>query len=93
MRIARDVDGLTRSSQLVPRPIARQKAAGGGMRKVGLQDGTRFPHFAVGFANPVKVVLCVRRKRRKQVMFATGKAGKGKKQRRRRNNEFSQIRC
>lgn len=93
MRISRSLDGLTGPSKLVSRPIARRKTAGGVMRKVGIQKGPRFPHYGVGFAQPAKVLICVRRTRRKQVIFATGKGGARGKQRRRRNNEFSQIRC
>lgn len=49
----------------------------------------------LGFHAPWQVVICVRRQRRKEVMFAYGRAGKvgngrGKRQRR---NYYSQVRC
>lgn len=50
---------------------------------------------SVGFTLPWQVIVCVRRKRRKEVMHALNIAGRsgvgrGKKQRR---NEFSEVRC
>lgn len=46
----------------------------------------------VGFAVPKKVVVCVRRKQRKEVLHAMGKAG-GRVSRRRRRNDASNIDC
>lgn len=51
--------------------------------------------YRVGFALPWQVIICVRRKRRKQVLHALRIAGRrgigrGKKQRR---NEYSEVRC
>lgn len=46
----------------------------------------------IGFANPWQVVICVRRKRRKEVMFATGRAGKGG-QKSPKRNWYSEVRC
>lgn len=48
----------------------------------------------IGFDNPDRVIICVRRRQRKQVLFATSKAGPGRKrQRRPRRNNFSNVRC
>lgn len=47
---------------------------------------------AIGFANPTNVLVCVRRKIRKEVMHALGKAGRGG-QRRPKFNFFSKVRC
>lgn len=49
----------------------------------------------IGFEVPRQVVVCVRRKRRREVMHALGKAGRGGvgRGRRRRTNEFSEIGC
>lgn len=47
---------------------------------------------AVRFDDPRFVYVCERRKRRREVIFATGKGGK-RGQRRPWRNEFSEIRC
>ena len=48
----------------------------------------------VGFDAPVHVLVCVRRKRRKEVLFAKRKTGSGGgRQRRPRHNWFSKIHC
>lgn len=46
----------------------------------------------IGFRTPGKVIICVRRKERREVMFATKKAGKGG-QRTRHLNEYSGVKC
>lgn len=46
----------------------------------------------IGFAVPRNVAICQRRKLRKEVMFATGAAGRGYRRKKRRN-QFSQVRC
>lgn len=67
--------------------VARPKRVRSGVR---ISAGT-IPH-QLTFAAPDKVILCVRRKRRKQVMFAKGKAGK-RGQRKPRRNYWSSISC
>lgn len=53
-----------------------------------------FPTHKVQFNRPDQVVLCVRRKRRKEVLHALKKTGRGKgKQRRPRRSWHSQISC
>lgn len=47
----------------------------------------------VGFHMPWQVVICVRRKRRKEVLFAKRKTGAGARARVRRRNEYSDVRC
>ena len=47
----------------------------------------------VGFANPSKVLICVRRKMRREVMFARGHAGRAGNQFKHRTNEYSGVRC
>lgn len=39
------------------------------------------------------VLVCVRRKQRREVIFAKRKAGKGARTRRRRRNYYSNVRC
>lgn len=50
------------------------------------------PH-KVRFAVPKEVSLCVRRKQRRQVLFALNKRGKGSRARRRHRSEFSDVKC
>ena len=47
---------------------------------------------SVSFVTPDRVLLCVRRKIRKEVMFAKGGAG-SKKMRRPKRNHYSDVRC
>lgn len=47
----------------------------------------------VRFESPFKVITCVRRKVRRQIMFAKKKAGYGKKQRMPRRNWRSNVSC
>lgn len=52
------------------------------------------PPISVGFREPERVLICVRRKRRREVMFALNKTGKGKgRQKRPRYSEYSKISC
>lgn len=53
----------------------------------------RFPPTGLSFAAPRKVAVCVRRKTRREVIFAMRKRGKGAASRKRRRNGFSQIGC
>lgn len=52
----------------------------------------RFLPFGLSFAQPDKVALCVRRKTRREVLFAKGKGGGGRR-RRPRKNWFSKVSC
>lgn len=47
----------------------------------------------IGFRAPARVVLCVRRRQRKEVLFALRKTRKGAGARRRRRNIWSGVRC
>lgn len=49
--------------------------------------------FRLAFLQPKRVWICVRRKMRRQVLFAQNLTGKGGRQRRRRRNELSNVRC
>lgn len=51
-----------------------------------------FPSLKLGFAVPEKVARCVRRKTRREVMFATRQTGKGARSRRKRDY-WSNVRC
>lgn len=56
-----------------------------------LQDP--FPSLRLGFAVPKRVVLCVRRKTRREVIHARGFVRKGASSRVRRRNQFSEVTC
>jgi len=47
----------------------------------------------VTFHNPNKVLVCVRRKSRREVLFALGQTGKGSALGKRRRNQYSEIQC
>jgi len=48
----------------------------------------------VGFSHPWQVIVCVRRKRRREVLHALRKTGRGgSKQRKPRRNFWSEVRC
>lgn len=50
------------------------------------------PPQPIGFVNPQQVVVCVRRKQRKEVLFALGKTGRGARRKPRRTWR-SEISC
>lgn len=59
----------------------------------GTRRKTKVP-YQIAFTAPAATIQCVRRQRRKEVMFAKNKAGKGKgRQRRPRWSRWSDIRC
>lgn len=45
------------------------------------------------FEKPENVAICIRRKERREVLFANRKRGKGSRQRKRRRNEYSDVSC
>lgn len=47
----------------------------------------------IHFQAPKKVLICIRRKMRKQVLFALRKTGKGAKARKHRRSFYSSVRC
>jgi hypothetical protein len=53
----------------------------------------RGPLAPLKFDSPKKVIACVRRRERKEVIFAIGRAGRGAKRQRPKYNENSNIRC
>lgn len=48
---------------------------------------------AVGFAEPRKTLICVRRKQRKEVLHALARTGKGSGFGRKRRNNYSEVKC
>lgn len=51
--------------------------------------------YRIGFTLPWQVIICVRRKRRRQVLHALGKTGRGatRRMKPRKNNHWSEVRC
>lgn len=88
------LDALGRPSRFFVSPSVR-------VHRRSVVARSYFSNTPVGLQVPVgvkvrslfPVVVCVRRKIRKAVMFALGKTGKGAKARRRRRNSRSDVRC
>lgn len=59
-------------------------------RNIHLNSGTKAP---VSFAVPDGTVVCVRRKQRKEVLFAKRRAGAKGRQRRHKRNLWTKVRC
>lgn len=62
--------------------LARKSSGNAGVRRSVLR-----------FSVPRKVEMCVRRKRRREVLFALGRTGRGARRRHRRRNYYSSISC
>ena len=86
MRGAVSFSGAQHGLRLVDRP---QRDRFAGLRKFASQTKA-----TIGFDAPLHTLVCVRRRRRKEVLFAKRKAGRaGARSRRPRRNWFSQIHC
>lgn len=59
-------------------------------KNIHLNSGTKAP---LSFASPDATIVCVRRKTRKEVLFAKRRAGRGGKQRRHRRTLYSGVQC
>jgi len=62
-------------------------------RKAAYAARDPFPSLRLGFAVPQKVVKCVRRKQRREALFAFGRTGAGSQARRRRRDQWSDVQC
>lgn len=65
----------------------------GAARLVVFKPRSRVMSHRVSFAMPKKVALCVRRQRRREVLFAAGVGGARGRKRPPRRNEFSDVSC
>lgn len=73
--------------------VARSRALSSwGLSDRGLPVGLQVP-VGLRFESPFRVLTCMRRKIRRQVIFARRKAGKGVKRRKPRRNWRSQVVC
>lgn len=80
----------------VPRSWRPAGATSRDARRLVLRDVPNKPGLLphqVSFRVPDKVAICVRRKVRKEVMFATKKAGRGGAKARHRRNAWSDVKC
>lgn len=78
-----------------PRParvIALAKQVSKPKALVRNQVRVAFPSARLGFVEPARTLICVRRKIRKAVLHATGRAGR-RGQRKPRRNEHSEVKC
>lgn len=80
--------GNKASVRLADRPASKRAISSGFNKRVRSQTKA-----FLTFAAPERVSVCVRRMRRKEVLFATKKAGRGGSQRKRRRNRNSVISC
>lgn len=74
--------------RLADRPASRVAVASGFNKRIRSQTKA-----FLTFAAPERVSVCVRRMRRKEVMFATKRAGRSGSQRKRRRSRYSEISC
>lgn len=82
-RPARLIDGSSNYRLVVAKPATKPAA----------RTKSRLPS-AVGFQDPRKVVICVRRKIRKEVLHALRKTGRGgSRSWKRKRNVYSDVRC
>lgn len=58
-----------------------------------MRDMSQSVPFSIGFERPKQVAVCIRRKQRREVIHALGKAGAGVRRRRPRRSEYSDVRC
>lgn len=80
----RPAKGLSKyASQITVTPYKRNKAR---PKAAPTPDVFRFNA-------PQKVAVCVRRKTRREVLFALKRTGKGSRRRRRRRNYYSEVSC
>lgn len=74
-------------SPLAPKPVRRATP-----RKYGKYRVRSMPA-SVGFSDPWKMVICLKRKLRREVMFALGRTKKGSKAKFHRQSYYTRVRC
>lgn len=88
-------DAFGRQARVVMSPKASAKARQQPAVKPSrprLYQSRAFLREVQSFEDPRRVMICVRRKSRREVLFAIRKTGKGARSRKRRN-EWSNVRC
>lgn len=61
--------------------------------RLEVSPGYNILPFGVRFEEPRKVLVCVRRKQRREVLFAMKRTGKGGGKRRHKRGPYSDVRC
>lgn len=75
------------------RELTRAKAQLVGKVKHSVKSAVATLLPGVAFERPSAVLVCVRRKDRREVLFALKRRGKGSRSRRRRRNQWSNVSC
>lgn len=88
-RPALTLRGGKASVGLVDRPASAKQRASGMFPRPGSSQTRAVRAFSV----PSSVAVCVRRKQRREVLHALGKAGRGGSQRKRRRSQWSHVTC
>lgn len=77
----------------IPSGFSRRISARNLYRTARVLTNPRIPDVQQRFLSPNRVLVCIRRKIRKQIMFALGLRHKGGAGGKRRHNEYSRIKC
>lgn len=76
------------------RRLRQVNAVVGGNVIVGRSNRSNVVPSGLRFENPRKLIVCVRRNRRREILHALGRTGRGSRfNKRRRRNELSSISC
>lgn len=86
-------DGLAPARTFTGRPAGIKASAPRAHRGRGFFPRLEYPSFGVSFSAPWKVLVCVRRKVRREVLHALRFVGKGTGGGRHRRNQWSGVRC
>lgn len=89
---ARPARGLSKGATVIGISPVPQRSRNKGDRKSAAKLLSRVID-TFKFSSPKSVALCVRRHKRREVLFALKRSGKGSRSRRRRRNEFSDVSC
>lgn len=85
-RPARSFSSSLHRLQVPSRPMRVSKGARGSVLMSG-------PSYKIGFVAPRKVLICVRRKQRREVLHALHKTGRSGPRRPSRRSYYSDVRC
>lgn len=87
-----DFEPATRPARLFSGGVASVGFVPNSNKKAASGRPARLHNFQMAFTAPAETLVCVRRKRRKEVLFAKKKTGKGG-QRKPRRSRWSDYRC
>ena len=72
---------------------ASERGTSGGVSRGFLDVSMSSVPIGVGFVAPKQVAICIRRKQRREVIHALGKAGRGVRRRKPTRNFYSEVIC